>query len=270
MIRSLKKLSIVAATTATALLHIFSGSASAFTINQGTNNLLNELLGTTTGLSNFSVSTTGDANAFGTFSNDPFGLNSGIILSTGNAVDVGGTNTSSATSTNLAGLDSITLDISFDADSTVDKLFFNYIFGSEEFLEFSGSSFNDAFSLSLNGTNLALLNNGDTVTINNLTPSSNPPYSPDFIDNTNGAVATQLDGFTKTLTFEGALLKNASNVLSINIKDVGDSALDSAVLIQGNSLSTIKPPTSVPEPGTIIGLLSVGAVGALTRKRKQA
>src|SRR4028118_1293270 len=66
----------------------------AFTITQ--NNLgiqlLNNLLGNTAGLSNFSVRLTGDGRAFGTFSDDPFGLGSGVVLSTGKVADLAGTN----------------------------------------------------------------------------------------------------------------------------------------------------------------------------------
>ncbi|MGC1308079.1 MAG: choice-of-anchor L domain-containing protein [Phormidesmis sp.] len=272
MMHSIKKVSIIAATVTTALLHTFSASASAFTINQSTSNLLSELLGTTTGLSNFNVTTSGDSLAFGTFSNDPFGLGSGIVLSTGKVTDLSGENNGNA-STDLAGVDSITLDISFDADDTVEKLFFSYVFGSEEFLEYAGSQFNDAFELLLNGVNLAFLTNGDAVTINNLVASPSGPFSPDYINNPAGpGTKTQLDGFTKVLGFEGILNKNATNLLSINIKDVGDSAFDSAVFIQGKSLSTVKPPTpttDVPEPGIVLGLLAVGVTAGISRKQSQ-
>ena len=269
--RSLKKLSIISALATTAVLQVLSSSASAFTLNStnNTNTLLNELLGNTSGLSNFQVTTTGDSRAFGTFNSDPFGLGSGIVLSTGDVTHLAGPNNSGSTTTDLTGPDSITLDISFDADHTADKLFFSYVFGSEEFLEYAGSGYNDSFTLSLNGTNLALLNNGDTVTINNLAGGSSGPFSPNFIDNSNGSVQTELDGYTTVLGFEGLLNKNATNTLSINIQDVGDSSWDSAVFIKGNSLSTVNP-TAVPEPGTVVGLLVTGVLAGLSRRFKAA
>ncbi|MDY6941058.1 MAG: hypothetical protein SWY16_25795, partial [Cyanobacteriota bacterium] len=57
----------------------------AFTLTQNNNSsqLLQQLLGDTTGLSNFSVNLVGDARAFGTFEDDPFSLGSGLVLSTG-------------------------------------------------------------------------------------------------------------------------------------------------------------------------------------------
>ncbi|MEW5856855.1 MAG: choice-of-anchor L domain-containing protein [Cyanobacteriota bacterium] len=274
------KISASAAIGVTAALTMFGNSAMAFTVtpNNNTNALLNALLGDTTGLSNFSVNATGNAAAFGLFSNDPFGLKNGIVLSTGNVTDVVGPNNSGSTTTQFntpgdtpGSFDLAQLDISFDAGTTVDKLFFQYVFGSEEFLEFGGSSFNDSFELLLNGVNLAKLNDGKTVTINNLVPVANDLSSanPDYINNPAGSAGTELDGYTKTLTFEGLLNKNAKNTLSIKIKDIGDSRLDSAVFIKGNSVGVVQPPKDVPEPSLMLGLLSVGGMTLISRRNKQ-
>ncbi|MBD2742567.1 choice-of-anchor L domain-containing protein [Coleofasciculus sp. FACHB-1120] len=271
------KISASAAIGVTAALTMFGNSAMAFTVtqNNNTNALLNSLLGDTTGLSNFSITTTGDAAAFGLFSDDPFGLKDGIVLSTGKVTDVVGPNNSPSQSTGFgpggSDGDLAQLDISFDAGATVDKLFFQYVFGSEEFLEFGGSSFNDSFELLLNGVNLAKLNDGKTVTINNLVPVQDDLSSanPDYINNPAGSPGTQLDGYTKTLTFEGLLNKNAKNTLSIKIQDVGDGSYDSAVFIKGNSVGVVAPPKDVPEPSLMLGLLSVGGMTLISRRNKQ-
>lgn len=269
-----------AAIATSAAISVVGVPAMAFTVTQNNNgtDLLNALLGTTTGLSNFSVSTTGNAAAFGLFSNDPFGLTKGIALSTGKVVDIPGVNTISgplgsndlSTDFGTPGVtDDLTqVDISFDADSTVEKVFFQYVFGSEEFKEYGGSNFNDSFELLLNGVNLAKLSDGKTVTINNLVPSPGGPYHPDYIDNPSGlSTLTKLDGYTKTLTFEGLLNKNAKNTLSIKINDVSDGRWDSAVFLKGGTLGTVKP---VPEPASTLGLLALGAMGAGSMlKRKQ-
>jgi hypothetical protein len=277
----LGKTATALAAALTASLSIATGPAMAFTITQNSNgsDLLNSLLGTTTGLSNFSVTTTGNAGAFGLFSGDPFGLGSGVALSTGYATDLLGPNNTGSKSGSFGtpgdtpgSYDLAQLNISFDADSTADKVFFQYVFGSEEFVEFGGSSYNDSFELLLNGTNLAKLSDGQTVTINHLVPNPNGPYHPDFINNTGGIATndTQLDGFTKVLAFEGLLNKNAKNTLSIKIKDVGDSAWDSGVLIKGGSLGTVAPPNqAVPEPGVVFGLLAASSMGFLSGRKKQ-
>ncbi|MDX2229545.1 MAG: choice-of-anchor L domain-containing protein [Leptolyngbyaceae cyanobacterium bins.349] len=262
--------------------------ASAFTLTQNSSGqaLLNTLLGNTTGLSNFSVRLRGNSGAFGQFQNDPFGLGAGITLSTGDVTQIPGINTGDGLNYDNSDLssgwpdededgvpgDDVMMDISFDADEFVEKLFFQYVFGSEEFVEWGGSSFNDSFELLLNGQNLARLSDGKLVTVNNLVPNPLEPFHPDYINNPIGSqVPTRLDGFTKVLTFEGLLNKNARNTLSIQIRDLGDYALDSAVFLKAGSLSSRRPDdnsAAVPEPTTMTGLAIAGALGMITRRRQ--
>jgi hypothetical protein len=266
-----------------AVVGIVGAPAMAFNVtqNNNTSDLLNALLGNTSGLSNFSITTTGNAAAFGLFSgSDAFGLGSGVVLSTGKVVGIPGVNSPGTDlSTGFGTLgdtpgsyDLAKLDISFKADNTKDKVFFQYVFGSEEFKEWAGSSFNDSFELLLNGVNLAKLSNGNTVTINNLVKSPSGPFDPAYIDNPAGpGTLTKLDGYTKILSFEGLLNKNATNSLSIKIKDLGDSALDSGVFLKGGTLGTVTP-EKVPEPASTLGLLALGSLGAgsmLKRKQQQ-
>lgn len=278
------KIAALTATLTTAL-SLLAAPAMAFSIGatNNTETLKNNLLGANTaGLSNFSVSITGNSAAFGTFTNDPFGLTSGVVLSTGRVADIPGQNRKDNFTTQDSDLstdfgakgqqgDLTQLNLSFFADSTVQKLFFQYVFASEEFPEFGGSKYNDDFELLLNGTNLAKLSDGKTVTINNLVPD---PYNrskdhPDYIDNPSvtgiAANIVKLDGFTKVLGFEGLLKQNQTNVLSIRIKDVGDGKLDSAVFIKGGSVGTVQP-EPVPEPMTVGGLMAGGAMLAAGRK----
>ncbi|MBE9042579.1 choice-of-anchor L domain-containing protein [Oscillatoriales cyanobacterium LEGE 11467] len=273
------------AVTTTLLATTVSLPSRAFTIakNSNSDDLLSALLGDTTGLSNFSASISGDSRSFGLFEGDPFNLESGVILSTGIVDRVSGENrgnndfiSGSDLSADLKqpgndknSFDLAQLDITFEADSTVEMLFFQYVFGSEEFVEFGGDKFNDSFELLLNGENLARLSDGQDVTINNLVPQPEPDFfHPDYIDNPIGEnTKTKLDGYTQVLTFEGALAQNSQNTLSIRIKDVSDAVLDSAVLIKSGSVSTAVPKavtkaipsrasksTSVPEPTFAWGL----------------
>jgi hypothetical protein len=271
--------------TLTTALSLLAAPVMAFSV-EATNNietLKNNLLGPNTdGLSNFSISITGNPVASGIFTNDPFGLSSGVVLSTGKVTDLPGQNRKD--NENWGGSDASTdflpleeegdltqLNLSFFADSTAEKLFFEYVFASEEFLEYGGSRYNDDFELLLNGINFAKLTDGKTVTINNLVPDKNnrPTDHPDYIDNPSltglAANIIKLDGFTKVLGFEGLLQQNQTNVLSIRIKDVGDGMLDSAVFIKGNSLGTLKA-EAVPEPMTVGGLMAGGAMLAAGRK----
>lgn len=255
--------------TAASLLAIGVGSVPAMALSvtptSSTSNLLNNLLGSTPGLSNFTIDTVGTdtTNGFGIFSNDTvFGLGSGIVLSTGDASGIMGPNNIDSSTTGGLGERS-QLNINFDADDTVSNLFFEYVFGSEEFLEFAGTRFNDFFELQLNGTNLALLPNGDTVTINNLATTSGPKDPALLTENTGNE--TQLDAFTTKLIYEGVLNKGASNTLSLFVSDAGDPEWDSAVLIKGGSVTTVDA-KDVPTPGPLLGLIGLGA--AAIRKRK--
>lgn len=282
----------IAALTATftaAAFSLLTAPAMAFSVGatNNTETLKNQLLGTNTvGLSNFSVSVTGNSAAFGTFTNDPFGLQSGVVLSTGRVTDIPGRNLQDNLMINGTDLntdlgargeagDLTQLDLRFFVDSRADKLFFEYVFGSEEFPEFGGSEFNDSFELLLNGKNLAKLSDGKAVTINNLVPDPNnrSTDNPDYINNPSltglAANIIKLDGFTKVLGFEGLLKQNQTNVLSIRIKDVGDGNLDSAVFIKGGSLGT-KKAEAVPEPMTLGGLMAGGAMLAAARKLRGA
>ncbi|MCC3489215.1 MAG: PEP-CTERM sorting domain-containing protein [Microcoleus sp. PH2017_25_DOB_D_A] len=295
--------------TLTAALSFLASPVMAFSVG-ATNNteiLKNNLLGNNiAGLSDFSVLITGNQAAFGTFINDPFGLQSGVVLSTGKVTDIPGQNRKDNLMTNGSDLntdfgvkgesgDLTQLDLRFFADDTAEKLFFEYVFGSEEFPEFGGSEYNDDFELLLNGRNLAKLSDGKTVTINNLVPDPNNRSTDhsDYINNPSlmgiAANIIKLDGFTKVLGFEGLLKQNQTNVLSIRMKDVGDGNFDSAVFIKGGSVGTIKADTipksvavlikdssvetveaePVPEPMTVGGLMAGGAMLAAGRKLRR-
>ncbi|MEH2285853.1 DUF4347 domain-containing protein, partial [Nostoc sp.] len=214
--------------------------------------LLSAIAGDTTGLSNITATVTGNPQAFGTFTSDPFGFGSGVVISTGAVTNVVGPNNNTGAGTNfgtagdVAGsFDLAKLDISFNADNVDRSLFFRFVFGSEEFPEYAGSNFNDSFELLLNGVNLARLSNGSTVTINNLATSPTGPFDPDYIANPTNNPDTQLDGYTRALTFEGAVIKNSLNTVSIRIRDTGDGGLDSAAFLKVNSFGTA-PPSSKP------------------------
>lgn len=256
--------------------------AKAFTVTQNNDfdDLLALLLGDTTGLDNITGTVSGNPAAFGTFENDPFDLGSGVVLSTGIAEEIPGQNTVINLSTSFDGVlrvdgspfDIATLEISFDADETVEQLFFQYVFGSEEFLEYVGNIYNDFFTLELNGVNMALLNNSlgedDLVSINNLVldldedpESSEYFFSSDYVNNPAGSdTVTKLDGYTEVLNFAGDLV-TGNNTLKIQIADVSDTIVDSAVFLKAESIGTVDT-EKVPEPAIVSTLLFLGLVGA--------
>ncbi|MBF2057227.1 MAG: choice-of-anchor L domain-containing protein [Cyanobacterium sp. T60_A2020_053] len=187
------------------------------------------------------------------------GIDTGIILSTGNVNDAVGANTEGGKTTDnltpgdvdLNGLitegltqDASVLEITFETEGG--NLFVNYIFASEEYNEFVNSSFNDVFGFFLNGRNIAVVPNTNqpvTVnTINNGNPSGVDATNPQlFNDNTINPETglspfnLEFDGFTNTLTAQTGNLEPGSYTIKFAIADVSDTALDSAVFIQGSS-----------------------------------
>ncbi|NBD33823.1 MAG: hypothetical protein GVY17_12885, partial [Cyanobacteria bacterium] len=241
--------------------------------------LLNSLLGSDPanfdGITNISLTTSGDPRGFGTFTNDPFGLDGGVVISTGAATNVEGPNNDEGDINgtdfgNDGNPDTITLTITFDLDAEAQGVFLTYVFGSEEFPEFAQAGFNDNFTINFNGTNVALLSDGNEVSIDNLVATQNDPSSGtiDYIDNntdgSNGSLTddTQLDGYTKIL-FAVALPSSdilnlgGSNTITITIEDVGDGLYDSAAFFQAGSLGTTPPIiTTIDEDSNDDGVIS--------------
>ena len=167
-----------------------------------------------------------------------------------------------------------TSSLKFDFTSNTDKLFFQYVFGSEEYNEFVNSVFNDEFQLLLNGTNIALLPGaGGVVSINNVNCGSNSAF---YRNNSSTAAPTgctnlgldiQYDGLTTVLTAEATVVANITNTFEFLIFDRGDSSLDSGVFIKAGSFSGTDPSNPVPLPGTL-ALLGIGMLGLDAVRRK--
>lgn len=218
--------------------------------------LLNTLLGGgPTGLNTIGITLEGDGRAFGTFAGDPFGLGSGIILSTGLVEEVDEPNEDDGLFTGSVDLatdlglpgdegDTITFTYTFEkqAGANVDTLVFDFIMFSEEFREYGGSDFNDTFKIMLNGVNLATLSNGAAANINNLASAPLGPFHPDLILNPagTGPVADwfRADAYTKTLHYSGKL-KDGVNTLTIEVEDVHDGIYDSGLLVKAGTMKAV-------------------------------
>ena len=258
----------------------FTSSASALVVNvtNDANPLSNAILGS--GIPIHSPTYSGASGASGTFTDglsSGIGMESGIILTTGSATDAVGPNLFSDTTTEngmsgLPELDALipgytsydATKLSIDFTSNGDSVYFNYVFASEEYNEWVGSEFNDVFGLFLDGVNLAVVpGSGNNVAINTVNNTSNSIY---YNDNEFGSFNIEYDGFTTILTASFSGLSAGMHTLDLAIADAGDSALDSAVFIQGGTLSDT--PTPVPAP-TTLALLGLG-MAAIRWSRKKA
>ena len=243
-----------------------------------------------------SVSYTGGANASGTFTGANFlPFANGVVLTTGDARTSGspgpgeppdafvipgpnnsagaGTDNLAAGDAQLAALASVpgqptpaTFNASvlqFSFIPTSNKIQFQFVFGSEEYNEFVGSSFNDVFGFFLNGTNIALIpGTPDRISINSVHGAVNngfgqfqPQNGQYFTDNTASSSSafnqTQLDGLVGVATplfATGDVTPGQVNTIKLAIADVTDQILDSAVFFPVQGFDVVPVPPGPPVP----------------------
>lgn len=246
---------------------------------------------------------TGAVNQYGTFSNGNstnIGLNQGIILTSGSALNLPSANTMSPWSTAyynpgdpllaFAGTTYDACRFEFDVIAYDSSLSFNYVFASEEYNEYVGSpTINDAFGFFISGPgivgqqNIAVLPNGNQVSIQNVNCGANPSYyiCNDWWNPTSGGCTTQCpasqaatsieyDGFTVMLTAQANVTPCDTYHLVLVIADVGDAAFDSGVLIS-NLIAGTSVFTSVSDslPGfDNTSLLEGCTTGQITLKKQ--
>lgn len=229
------------------------------------------------GVTIFNVSYTGDSTMRASFNaaGSNLGINSGILLGTGDVNFVAGANvlTGGGFDMGLPGdsiLDSlanlassnpvITYDASileFDFMTQSSNISFRYVFASEEYPEFVCSQYNDVFAFFITGPgitgslNMALIPGTSTpVTINTVnsgvvgSSAGFPPaancglgYSNLYVDNFNGP-SIEFDGFTVPLTASAIVQPCKVYHLKIMIADAGDGVWDSGVFLEAGSFTS--------------------------------
>ncbi|MDJ0825196.1 MAG: choice-of-anchor L domain-containing protein [Rhodobacter sp.] len=210
------------------------------------------------GVSVVGASYTGDSRSSGIYTEgdtiSPFVTpgDSGVILSTGRAIRFtntsGEANQSSSRTTNTSGpnndpdfnalagantYDAAWLDVDFVP--TGDTLTMQFVFSSDEYPEYTGSIYNDAVGVWVNGVPATLTVGDGSTSVGNLNEVNNINL---YNDNTADQYNTEMDGFTVTLTLTMTVIPNVLNSIRIGIADVADSSYDSNLLIAGDSLQT--------------------------------
>ncbi len=194
--------------------------------------------------------------------NSDLGLEKGILLTSGSAngaSNPGTFFTSAPTGTpgdadldylsTISGNNSLSNDaciVEMDVFASTDEITFEYIFGSEEYPEWVGTSFNDIFAFLVSGPgitgdpnianqeNIATLPDGTFIQINSVNDALNWQY---YRDNQDG-LSVAYDGLTsdsigvkKSLTARIATIPCNTYHLKFAIADRGDTAFDSGVFI---------------------------------------
>jgi subtilisin-like proprotein convertase family protein len=229
------------------------------------------------GVDVLNVTYEGDEIAVGEFKDgfSHFGIDEGIVLSTGRAASDGsngpfgadGVGTNFASSDNNSSVESPSLStiavtnstndvgrflIEFMASS--DSVRFQYVFASEEYPEFACTAFNDAMGLFISGPgisgpyenggiNIALV--PDTtipVAINNVHPENGAACPPQFEDlyNDNNQTSTQpvYNGFLDVFYSVAQVIPGEIYTLEIVIGDGGDNVFDSALFLAAESFGS--------------------------------
>jgi hypothetical protein len=207
-----------------------------------------------------SASYTGDRDSSGIYTNgdaispEVTPGDTGVMLSTGDLRgftnnNASQSNLSSSTTTSSSGpnnnaqfnaaagantYDAAWLDVDFIPTGNVMTM--QFVFSSEEYPEYATGAFQDFVGVWINGTQVDLEVGDGDVDPNNLNAGSNGNL---FLDNTNDASNTEMDGFTVTMTLTIPVNAGQVNSIRIGIADVTDSNYDSTLLIAGNSVQTV-------------------------------
>lgn len=238
-------------------------------------NLLQTLVGEGVVLKSFSITKASSDEAYGFFEDkkSTLGMKKGLIMTTGGITGLCSGNTSGGMSNythakmenrgfaksnenTSPDLEKIlkgqkTFDacvIELDIVPTADTLSFNYVFGSEEYDEYVGSAYNDAFAFFITGKNitgeknLAVVPGSDIpVSVNSINGGgsrysrvvpSNPTY---FVSNIAGNIKIEYDGMTKLMEIRQPVTPYETYHLKMCIADVSDDSFDSGVFIEGQS-----------------------------------
>lgn len=213
----------------------------------------------------------GYSNAIGWFHNGNsgvpgLGIDSGIVMTTGTVlandptygVGMGpqGPNNSTGSGvdnqtpgdpylTTIAGIGTNNAAIlEFDFIAQADSVKFNYVFGTEEYMEWITGGFADVFAFVLNGVstplapiNIALIPNTNIpVTALNVNANVNSQY---YVNNENPpGTAAQYDGFTVVLTAKYPILCGETYHIKLAVADAIDGIVDAGVFLQAGSFTT--------------------------------
>jgi hypothetical protein len=196
---------------------------------------------------------------------DGLGVESGVILSTGDIAEAAGPNDTESETTSLgtggdADLDTIVAPLNtqdaaileFDFVTSGPTFAIRYVFASEEYVEYVDSAYNDVFGYFVDGSNIALVpGSADVVSINSINHKRNTQFyrnNPAGLD----AFATQFDGFTVELIAQAVVTPGETHHIKIAIADTSDTLLDAAVFLAQGGITGVALPNIIVDPPQIV------------------
>ncbi|WP_394697838.1 choice-of-anchor L domain-containing protein [uncultured Methanomethylovorans sp.] len=234
---------------------LFAGIGSAATISVENvsdsvtaADLVNILLGENSTVTVSNISITGSNAAIGHFTNGgSLGFDTGVVMSTGLISNISNDMSNFANTNNSqpgdSDLSTLVNDTTFDAiilefDFVPEKsgINFNYRFSSEESFT---DVYDDAFGLFVNGANIALLPNGNPVSVINI--GNGTYYEPGPLNNC-------FNGSSIILTAAVEVVPGTLNHMKFAIADARDGVYDSGVFIEGGSFVSNTIPNAPVSP----------------------
>ena len=287
----------VSQVTCIALIFSLTSLAATITPTSDATTLVNAILGP--GITLVGTPTLiGVTNQQGTFigATAAVGFDSGIVLTSGSVLNIFGANTNGAETrgsgngnpdlsedlgqpgdsglSTLAGFETfdanvLTFNFRFGDGTSGGNLFFNFVFASEEYIDWIDPDFNDVFGFYVDDTNIALVG-GQPITINTINDTVNSSSYVNNVTNTNGLPVagrdTRYDGLTRVLLAQKLGLSPGEHTMSFRVADASDGILDAGVFIQGGTFSEQQPTDGIPEPASIL-LLGSGIAAVLAYAR---
>lgn len=220
------------------------------------------------GLVTSNITFSGDLQQIGYFEENGsgLGLDSGVVMSSGYVANIAPPNNPSTTvggpgdADLLATAQSVTSNpssgsitstndaavLEFDFVPTGDVVIFNFVFGSEEYLTYVNTSFNDVFGFYITGPNpngpdytndnLAIVpNTTEPITISTIHPGLNGQY---YVDNPSSS-GISYNGYTIPIEIRFDVICDSTYHFKFAVADCQDGILDTGVFLDGGSFQAI-------------------------------
>ncbi len=161
------------------------------------------------------------------------GMDTGVIISTGKASEASGSaSTTKSTDFTPAGVSGDDFSLTYQITCDNPLVVMPFVFGSEEYPEYVGLTFNDTLSVLFDGVEIAYVPGTTTkITINNVNDHTNSGYYAVFLGNGVSYDAAVM------LNLVQYVVPGSTHTITLRVFDVGDGVLDSGLFF-GPAFST--------------------------------